>query len=226
MQVTMSSRAGNYKTRSVWKKMCDFLSFPVRAVSLIEKDKGVFSSLASERFYYVARHVAGYCLDVGCGKHNRFVSEFLKGRGQGIDVYKYDGLTSDQIVEDMSRFPFEDASFESVTFIANINHIPKSLRDIELKEACRCLKEGGNIIVTMGNPIAEILVHKLVWLYDRYLGTNVDMDTERGMDHEEQYYLLDREITRRLEKAGFTNIRKRYFVTQWFLNHLFVAEKQ
>jgi hypothetical protein len=41
------------------------------------------SALSSERFDYVAREVRGYCLDVGCGKHERFVQEFLKGNRRG-----------------------------------------------------------------------------------------------------------------------------------------------
>lgn len=213
------------KKRTFIRTIIDGLFFPIRALTMFEKDKFGLSSLASERFYYVAREVKGFCLDVGCGKKNRFISEFLNGNGQGIDVYKYEGLDDKHIVTDMSQFPFEDASFETVTFIANINHVPRSMRDIELSEAYRCLGPGGNIIVTMGNPLAEILVHKLVYLYDKYLGTNVDMDTERGMDEEEEYYLLDSEIISRLQNAGFVNIKKRYFFSQWCLNHLLIAEK-
>ena len=99
------------------------------------------------------------------------------------------------------------------------------MRDIELAEAYRCLRPRGKIIVTMGNPLAEILVHKIVWFYDRCFGTHVDVDGERGMKEEEEYYLVDSEIIARLHKAGFKNIRKRYFFPQWCLNHMFIAEK-
>ena len=163
---------------------------------------------------------------MGCGKHNRFVNEFLDGGGKGIDVYPYEGLTEENLVEDISHFPFTDESFDSVTFIANINHVPESLRDLELAEAYRCLKPGGNIIITMGNPVAEILAHKMVWLYDKLLGTDFDVDSERGMDEEEEYFLTDGESKTRLRRAGFTGIIKKYFVTQWFLNHLFVGWKR
>jgi len=213
-------------SRSTLRKIADFIFFPFRAILLIEKDKFRLSSLASERFFYVARHVRGYCLDVGCGRYNRFITEFLGGNGEGIDCFRYEGLSEENIVEDLSHFPFEDNSFDTVTFIANINHIPKHLRDTELAEAYRCLKKEGNIIITMGNPIAEILVHKLVWLYDKLLGTRLDIDNIRGMDETEQYYLLDSEIKKRLEKAGFTNIKKKYFTTQWLLNHILIARKR
>jgi SAM-dependent methyltransferase len=214
-----------YKKRTAVKKILDFVFFPLRAITLFQQDKWGLSSLASERYYYAAEEVRGHCLDVGCGRFNRFVTEFLDGNGKGIDVFPYEGLTADHIVKDMSHFPFENGQFYSVTFLANINHVPRPMRDIELAESRRCLKPKGNIIVTMGNPLAEILVHKIVWLYDRYFGTNVDVDGQRGMRPEEQYYLLDGEIIDRLKKAGFVNIRKRFFFSQWCLNHMFIAEK-
>ena len=152
-------------------------------------------------------------------------SSAAAGGGQGIDVYAYEGLTKEQIVEDMSHFPFADATFDTVTFIANLNHVPRESRDAELGEAFRCLRSGGNIVVTMGNPVAEILVHKLVWCYDRLLGTRLDVDSERGMLEGEEYYLLDTEIRARLAAAGFVNVRKKYFLAQWCLNHLLTGEK-
>ncbi|MDO8281301.1 MAG: methyltransferase domain-containing protein [Thermodesulfovibrionia bacterium] len=212
--------------RSPQKKLKDFLSFPIRAFTLIDKDKIGFSSLASERFDYVSSEVTGYCLDVGCGRHNRFINEYLNGNGVGIDVYQYEGLSDEHILKDPTSFPFDASTFDSVTFIANINHIPRHLRDIELSEAYRCLKPGGNIIVTMGNPLAELLTHKVVEYYDKLLGTKFDLDSERGMQEGEEYYLRDKEIIPRLKKAGFIHITKKYFGTQWCLNHLFVAWKK
>jgi SAM-dependent methyltransferase len=211
--------------RSATQRAVDFLTFPLRALTLFHDDKWGLSSLASERFDYVAREAAGYCLDIGCGRHNRFVNDYLDGNGRGIDLFPYEGLTAENLVEDLTHFPFADASFDAVTFIANLNHCPRSKRDIELREAFRVLNPGGKIIVTMGNPLAEILVHKVVWLYDRFFGANVDMDTERGMDEEEEYFLRDSEIRSRLNRAGFVHCRKKYFATQWGLNHLFVAER-
>lgn len=212
--------------RTGLQKVKDFIFFPLRAVTMFEKDRFGLSSLASERFDYVARELRGRCLDIGCGKWNRFINEYAHGNGVGIDVFKYEGLTNADIVSDMTKLPYINGSFDTVTFIADINHVPKSKRDAELAEAYRVLRFGGNIVITMGNPVAELLVHKLVYWYDRLLGTSVDMDTERGMDEEEEYYLLNREIKARLKRAGFKNIRITYFATQWGLNHLFVAEKE
>lgn len=220
-----NSEGPAHKLRGTFQKLIDLLTFPVRAVTLFHEDRLGLSSLASERFDYVAREVRGRCLDIGCGPHNRFVAEYLGGNGQGIDLFEYPGLTPDQIVPDLTRLPFPDASFRTVTFIANLNHCPRDQRDAELREAFRVLEPDGRIVVTMGNPLAEILVHQVVWLYDRFLGTQVDLDTQRGMEEGEEYYLNDREIRGRLTRAGFRNIRKKYFLTQWCLNHLFVAAK-
>lgn len=203
----------------------DLATFFIRAFTLIEQDRWGFSSLRSERFSYVADQVVGYCLDVGCGEHNLFVRQYLGGYGKGVDVFPYQGLTDENVVDDLDHFPFDDAVFESVTFIANINHIPRSKRDVELAEAYRVLRSGGNIIVTMGNPIAEIVIHKLVWIYDKLFKIS-GMDAQRGMRPEEETYLKDSEIIARLSRAGFRDIVKKYFFSQWGLNHLFVGWKE
>ncbi len=188
-------------------------------------DKWGLTSLRSERFDYVAGQVDGYCLDVGCGEADVFVKKFLNGDGKGIDVYRYPGLAPENIVEDMSDLPFPDEAFECATFIANINHIPEPLRDVELSEAHRCLKPSGKVIVTMGNPVAEVLVHKLGDLEFKLFG-RLNEDTERHMGENEDYYLLDSDIVDRLSRAGFGEITRKYFSTQWGLNHLFVGIKR
>jgi SAM-dependent methyltransferase len=212
--------------RNKLRQVTDFLTFPIRAITLFENDLWGLSSLASERYDYVAREVGGYCLDVGCGPNNKFINSYLNGHGIGIDVYPYEGLTADNLIDDINHFPFPDLYFDTVTFIANLNHVPKSQRDIELSEAYRCLKHAGNIVVTMGNPVAEILVHKLVYGYDRFLGTKYDRDSERGMHPEEEYFLTDTEIRQRLVQAGFKEIVKKYFWTQWAMNHMLIGWKR
>jgi SAM-dependent methyltransferase len=211
------------RRRGRTQRLIDFVTFPIRALTLFERDRGPLSSLATERYDYVSREVAGRCLDVGCGRQDRFIREWCGGEGAGIDVFPYEGLKPAQILADPTRFPFPDASFGTVTFIANLNHVPEPLRDCELAEAHRCLVPGGRIVVTMGNPLAEILVHRVVALYDRVFGTRWDVDSERGMGDEEAYYLLDGEIVARLRRAGFGAIRKKRFWTQWGLNHLLVG---
>lgn len=214
------------QNRSAIQKIIDFITFPCRATVLHDGiDRWGLTSLASERYDYVCRHVIGYCLDVGCGPYNRLVTQFLAGQGRGIDVHPYPGLTDENVVKDISCFPFDDGRFSSVAFVANINHVPKSLRDTELAESLRVLKAGGNIIITMGRPWVEILVHKLVAFYDKKLGTKLDLDSERGMSEEEDYYVSRQEITERLLRVGFENIQRRLFWTQWGMNQLFIGWK-
>ncbi len=176
-------------------------------------------------FLLCNRTRAGSRLDVGCGRNNAFVMEFLGGRGVGIDVFKYEGLADENIVEDISGFPFPDCTFDTVTFIANLNHVPGRLRSIELAEAWRVLKPGGNIIVTMGRPFVEVIVHRLVTFYDRRFHTDFDMDNQRGMDDEEDYFIRLKEIRRLLKQVGFVRLKRRSFVSQWGMNGLFMGCK-
>ena len=116
------------------------------------------------------------------------------------------GFTDENIVLDMTQIPCDNEIFDSVTFLAYINHIPKDKRDNELAEVYRVLKPKGNIIVTMGNPFAEVVVHSVVSIYDRIFKTHQDVDSERGMVEGEEYYLSDSEIRDRLNKAGFLEL--------------------
>jgi ubiquinone/menaquinone biosynthesis C-methylase UbiE len=123
----------------------------------------------------------------------------------------------------MTHLPYPDKSFDTVTFIANFNHIPAPLRDAEVSEAYRVLRDGGKVVVTMGNPLAELTIHRLVHAYDHFFGTNLDMDNERGMEEDEEYFVRDVVIIEHLAAAGFRGVQKRSFVTQWGLNHLLTA---
>ena len=105
-------------------------------------------------------------------------------------------------------------------------HIPSQIRKKVLSETYRVLKFSGNVIVTMGNPVVELLIHPLVYFYDKIFGTKYDTDSVRGMVEGEQYFLTDREIKRNLADAGFKDIQKKYFTTQYFLNHLLAGWKK
>jgi len=215
--------------RSAFQKVADFATFPVRAVMPFrvgEQSRWGLSSRASERFDYAAREVVGYTLDVGCGPYDRFVTEYLGGDGMGIDVFRYEGLKGEQIFPDLTHFPFESASFDSVTLIATIHHIPKSKRDVELAEIYRILKPGGNVILTQALPLAEILVHRVTRFHARLLGNSYDIDLLRDMHEEEEDHVKESEILNRLERAGFRNVTKKRFLTQWGLNCLFVGWKR
>jgi SAM-dependent methyltransferase len=211
--------------RSKLQKIQDFITFPFRAFFVLQYDKWKLPCLKTERFDYVSREVKGYCLDVGCCRYNEFIRDYCDNNGKGIDVYPYAGLSEENIVKKLTKFPFENETFDSVTFIANINHIPPYERDIEITEAYRCLKYGGNIIIQTANPLASILAHKVSDCYDFIFGT-LNADSERGMHKDETLFVTEKEVMERLKKAGFKDLKKKYFTTQWFLNRLYVGWKK
>lgn len=216
--------------RSFPRKVVDFATFPVRAVMPFragERERWGLTSRASERLEYAARETVGYTLDVGCGPKNRLVAEYLGGNGFGVDVLDYSGsLGAEQVFEDLTTLPFEDTSFDSVTLVAVIHHIPRSLRDAELAEIHRVLKPGGNIILTQALPFAEILIHKITRAHAKILGKDYDIDLLREMHEEEEDHVTDEEIVERMARAGFRDIKKKPFPTQWGVNRAFVGWKR
>jgi len=211
--------------RSKFQKIKDFITFPVRSLLVTEHNKWGLTSLRNERYDYAAKEVKGYCLDVGCCRNNAFINNFLSGNGVGIDNFPFEGLTSAHLVEDFTKFPFKEKTFDSVTFLANINHIPEKDRDLELSEAYRCLKTGGTIIIQTAIPWVSIVAHVTAEYYDKIFKTNHHTDTEMGMD-EDDYYVKESEVFERLKKAGFVDIKKKSFGTQWWLNRLYVGWKK
>ena len=222
----MAANTFYMKERSKIQKFKDFIALPLRAVALFEVNKWGLTSTQAERFEYAAKEVRGHCLDIGCGKYNLFVQKYLNGNGVGVDVFPYEGLTEENIVTSLENFPFSNHSFDSVTFIASLNHVPKELRDKELAESNRCLNPGGNVVVTMPCAFAGVLIHKIVAAYDSVFSTHYDVDSVRGMHEDEDYYLPDAEIIERLKRAGFRDITKKYFWTQWGMNHAFIGWKK
>jgi SAM-dependent methyltransferase len=154
------------------------------------------------------------------------VEEYLGGNERGIDVFPYESLGPQNIVEDPSRLPFEQGEFETVTYIANVNHVPRHLRDAEIAEAFRCYKRGGkDILVTMGSILAEILTHPAFAVCDRLFETKYDIDHLRGMQEGEDCFVTGREVRLRLKRAGFVQVSRRRFWTQWGLNGMYIGWK-
>ena len=166
-------------------------------------------SIRDERIEAVLAHVSGHLLDVGCGEGNALVRRYA-GKGVGVDVYPWDGT---DIVCDTKNMPLDDVSFDTVTMVAVLNHIPQRL--MVLKECVRVLRPGGKIIITMLTPFIGKVRHKMAWW---------DKDQhERGMDPAERYGLKLSYVTDLLVQAGFTSITHRRFLLG--LNHLIIAFK-
>ncbi len=141
------------------------------------------------RIKTVLPHITGKALDIGCG-----TNELMKtyGNGIGVDVFDFGG--ADLIVADTSALPYEDASFDTVSIIAALNHIP--YREKVLTEAHRLLRPGGTLLITMIPPGISKIWHVVRSPWDRD-------QHERGMEEEEVYGLTRKEMRTLLANASF-----------------------
>jgi SAM-dependent methyltransferase len=207
--------------RSGFGKVIDAITFPIRALFMIDDGKFGLSSLREERMRAVAPFCAGRVLDIGCGPGNIFIKEYIGvENGVGIDVFPYDGV--ENVIEDMVNLPFDDCSFDTVTLIAVGGHIPKSKRAAEFEEFARVLKAGGLLVMTEGEPITQLLLHKWASFYFSLQG-ELDMDSERGMEEEEEYCMPREELLSYLNTPPLKLVKRKRFM--WGLNNVYLAEK-
>lgn len=170
----------------------------------------VMAELERRRRTIVLAHVRGRLLDIGCGE-NRLVRQY--GDGIGVDVYDWGSV--DLVVEDSACLPFPDQSFDTISFVACLNHIPN--REEVLQEAYRLLRDDGQILITMIPPFIGMIWHRIV--------APCDTDqTERGMKPAEVWGLTTRQIRQLLCGAGFELVAHKRFV--FWLNNLYIAVKK
>lgn len=178
-------------------------------VVLLKDRLGKFLSLWRRKV--VLPHLKGRLLDIGCGA-NELVRSY-GGSGVGVDVFQWGDV--DVIIDDASCLPFDDSSFDTVTVIAALNHIPN--RREALAEIHRILLEDGLLLITMLPPFISKIWHKIrePWDADQ---------TERGMQEGEVYGLTRKEVQKMLEYAGFfVQEEKRFMLC---INTLYIAKKR
>lgn len=203
--------------KSFAHRIWDFFGFPLRAFILDERTQKKFglTTLKEERMSAVTPCMRGSVLDIGCG-YNDLVKNYRAGGGQGIgvDVFPFDGV--DEVLDTVS-LPYHDKQFDTVTMVANLNHIPYRKRAAVITEARRVLKDDGVLVITMINGTIGWFCHKLIWW---------DFDQkERGMDlKEENYGLSDNYVIEIMRKCAFCLVRKKSFL--YGLNNLYVFRKQ
>jgi ubiquinone/menaquinone biosynthesis C-methylase UbiE len=209
-----------FKKRVKFQIWADEVLFPIRALFISEDSYMGLTSLRDERMERVALETTGYTLDIGCGRNNMFIKNYVKS-GVGIDVFAYEGV--DNIVEDMTKLPFDSETFDTVTLIAVGGHIPEEARVEEFKEIARVLKIGGKLVFTEGENITQTISHIYREFAYKLIG-KVDMDNERGMEHDEQYCMPFKELMNYLNTKPLEFQKRKKFM--WGLNNIYVAQKQ
>jgi SAM-dependent methyltransferase len=171
----------------------------------------IVSALELKRRQMVLEQVRGRYLDIGCGM-NRAVQDYRKGGGDGIGVDIYDFGGADLIVPDTARLDFPAGSFDTISFIACLNHIPN--RGEVLREARRLLRPRGRVLITSLPPELSAVWHFLVRPWD-------EDQTERGMKEGEVWGMSTAQIKNLLADTGFDLIGHRRFV--FGLNNLYIS---
>jgi len=195
--------------KSLWQHIYDFFGIPLRMILLPDKVSRKFglTSLQDERIRAVMQLIKGKLLDIGAGD-NLLVNTY--GNGTGVDVFDFGGGA--MIVEDTRQLPFDDESFETITFLACLNHIP--YRQEVLKEAFRLLKPGGKVIATMISPLVGKIGHK-IWWYSEEKHRGMAEGEEMGIGRTDMFILL--------KNAGFADIQEQSFF--YHMNHLYHGTK-
>ena len=209
------------RPKSITQKIADFLTAPLRMILFPDEfsEKLHLTSLRAERFAVVLQELSGAVLDVGAGDNlllktyinskNLVDHDYeLANKSVGVDVVDWGG--DSLIVDSSDKLPFDDNSFDTIVFVACINHIPERKKAIQ--ESMRVLKPGGKIIITMINRVIGEIGHKL-WWYSEDKHREVDEDELMGMDKNE--------VEKLLFDAGIKNIETSRFF--YGLNYIYVA---
>ncbi|MHB8682138.1 MAG: class I SAM-dependent methyltransferase [Acidimicrobiales bacterium] len=193
------------------KTLLSRLCFPLLALLSRERTHRLgLVPIDDERVIMALRHARGRVLDVGCGS-NLFVRSY--GSGVGVDVFAWSGC--DLVVEDAAALPFEDGSFDTISFLACLNHVPN--REEAMREAARLLAPGGQVLVTMIPPRLGAFIH---WLRERH-----DPDhRQRHIDHAHELMgMSERQVRDVFDAAGLRLVARKRFC--YGTNSLFIATR-
>jgi ubiquinone/menaquinone biosynthesis C-methylase UbiE len=198
-----------------WQKIKDRICFPLLAFLSSEHARALrLTPIDEERVAIALGRCRGSLLDIGCGT-NDLVRSYRSQRGSaiGVDIQPWPGA---DVVCDTTSLPFSDKYFDTVVMLACLNHVPRSKRNQVLQEAKRVLKDDGQLLITMINPVVGVVVHAIRRRYD------LDQ-LQRGIGEEETKGLWDKEVKELLAESRLRLSETIPFV--FGLNRLYVAEK-
>lgn len=159
------------------------------------------------RHRVVLPFIQGKLLDLACGYNNLCPAH---GRGVGVDAFPWEGI--DVRIGDAAQLPFGAGTFDTVSVVAALNHIPN--REAALLEAWRVLRPGGRFLATMIGPLTGRIAHMIF---------HQDENRRGGMRRGEVDGLRPSTMRALLRQAGYELLREIPF--QLGLNRLYVARK-
>lgn len=199
-----------HRRRSIFQLIMDRLALPCLLVmSSDAAQRAGLTPLDAERLILAFPVLKGHLLDVGCGDNI-----LVRAHGQGVGVDVVDWGDVDLVVPDVAHLPFADGTFDTITLLAALNHIPD--RGPVLAELHRLLRPGGQILVSMIPPPVSWLVHRI-----RY---HLDPDQhQRGLAVGEVWGFWPNDVRRLLRNGGFTLSGTRSCM--FGLNRLYIGQK-
>ncbi|SFD35037.1 class I SAM-dependent methyltransferase [Devosia psychrophila] len=211
-----------HRPKPTLQSIYDFIGAPLRMVVLPDhvSERWHLTSLRAERLGVVLKAIEGKCLDVGAGdnmlvklhrENSRDTCQSDKAMAsEGVDVVDWGGGCT--IVPGCTSLPYEDGTFDTVTFIACLNHIPE--RRQALAEALRVLRPGGLLIITMIGYIIGTVGHAIWWYSE---------DKHRDIADGEVMGMRPSDVDSLIENAGFVDIDVTKFV--YGLNRMWLARR-
>ncbi|MET4331652.1 SAM-dependent methyltransferase [Bradyrhizobium sp. i1.15.2] len=209
--------------KSLLQSAWDLAGAPLRMVLLPDSrnERMHLTSLRAERYAAVLPQLRGRVLDIGAGDNAliRLYRQRLLRSGKddagaddsvGVDVVDWGGDTLK--IASSDSLPFEAESFDTVAFVACLNHIPERIG--ALKEAHRVLKPGGLLVATMIGRLIGDVGHS-IWWYSEDKHRDVAEGEVMGIDKTEMLWLL--------EQAGFRQVAVKRFV--YGMNYLYLATR-
>ena len=210
------------RPKSLTQAAYDLVGAPLRMIVLPDhvNERLHLTSLRAERLAAVLPLLRGRVLDVGAGDNTllRAYSQRCAGTNReaaarasvGLDVFDWGGGCT--IVESCRHLPFPDSVFNTVSFVACLNHIPE--RREALCEAFRVMRSGGRLVITMIGKLIGNIGHALWWYSE---------DKHRKAQEGELMGMDAAFVERLIREAGFVDLATRGFV--YGLNTLYTARR-